>query len=613
MKEWSAVSKSFVLFIALFIVLASFSTAFPTVSTPHLTSSKINNEGAIYFQPKDSFYLIPISITTLINNSSLMYQQMLIIPRPSIPEIDSSWSNIEFSYTNGTPIYAWIQSYNDSGATVWLKLAGLRNRIIDLYVLPSSESLLSSSGYLGEAPQLTSTYGQNDNGARVFPYYWNFAGTSLPGGWTGNVGTVVNNGVTFEQWKTNVITNTNIVSSSPLTLGEYTYFSNATSSTSSDLEYWNSTNNYGYLSAQYGSNSGIYSYSDGSEVAPATFSAIGIQEIGWAGDTAYLYHNYTLLTTYTNSTIGYRYPNEIQFVLAGRAAESSIYYIYLRVFIPQMPYYSFGSVANAYKITFIESGLPSGRMWSATIGNDTLSSNSSYISYFLPNGTYKYSIENVSGYSPLQTLGTIEINGANVNVEVSFSKLTEVTFVEDGLTTGTYWTILLNNAGYNSTSPVITVNVTNGTYDYTVGKVDGANSSVTNGILTANGTNLVVRIRFTIIIQFTFIEEGFPAGSHWSVIVDGEYYNSSSTFIALYLPNYSYNFTIISPSGYSAAPGTGNISWNNAVVDVTASSPISLEIGIFILSVLVALALFFYIIRKVRKRHKPTEQDQERE
>jgi hypothetical protein len=53
------------------------------------------------------------------------------------------------------------------------------------------------SGTVGEAPQLSPTYGQYDDGANVFNYYTNFAGTTLPSGWYigGNNGNVtINNG-----------------------------------------------------------------------------------------------------------------------------------------------------------------------------------------------------------------------------------------------------------------------------------------------------------------------------------------------------------------------------------------------------------------------------------
>lgn len=55
-----------------------------------------------------------------------------------------------------------------------------------------------SGNNVGEAPQLSPSYGEYDNGASVFNNYWNFAGTSLPTGWTGNSGGyTVNDGITI--------------------------------------------------------------------------------------------------------------------------------------------------------------------------------------------------------------------------------------------------------------------------------------------------------------------------------------------------------------------------------------------------------------------------------
>ena len=54
-----------------------------------------------------------------------------------------------------------------------------------MQVLPEFENLFSVTGYLGEAPQLSSTYAEYDNGYYVFVkgipqgFYQNFAGTSL--------------------------------------------------------------------------------------------------------------------------------------------------------------------------------------------------------------------------------------------------------------------------------------------------------------------------------------------------------------------------------------------------------------------------------------------------
>jgi hypothetical protein len=67
----------------------------------------------------------------------------------------------------------------------------------------SNINLLSASGIygVGEAPQLSPKYGQYDDGAKVFNYYWNFAGTTLPSGWSSEKSSdgtlIVNNGVTL--------------------------------------------------------------------------------------------------------------------------------------------------------------------------------------------------------------------------------------------------------------------------------------------------------------------------------------------------------------------------------------------------------------------------------
>jgi hypothetical protein len=79
-----------------------------------------------------------------------------------------------------------------------------------------SNSTLNFDGvYWGEAPQLSPTYGQFDNGARVFLFYDNFVGTSLSSKWVSGVsgGTAtINNGLSL------------IV---PQTVGDYVYVASA--------------------------------------------------------------------------------------------------------------------------------------------------------------------------------------------------------------------------------------------------------------------------------------------------------------------------------------------------------------------------------------------------
>jgi len=115
------------------------------------------------------------------------FQQMLqleaseinsVLPS-STPQVASDFHNIRFKY-NYSYIPAWLESINNGVATIWVNIPvsipANSSITVDMEVDPS----LNFDGvYWGEAPQLSPTYGEYDNGASVFNFYDNFAGTSL--------------------------------------------------------------------------------------------------------------------------------------------------------------------------------------------------------------------------------------------------------------------------------------------------------------------------------------------------------------------------------------------------------------------------------------------------
>ena len=126
-------------------------------------------------------------------------------------EINSNGSNVYFTTTaGGTPnIYSWYEGQeNFSGILCDVWWVNLPNGIpanaqvtIFINIGPNNANYYSLYyPYVGEAPQLSSTYGQYDNGNYVFLFYDNFAGTSLNGSkwvaFAGSGGVGVNNGVT---------------------------------------------------------------------------------------------------------------------------------------------------------------------------------------------------------------------------------------------------------------------------------------------------------------------------------------------------------------------------------------------------------------------------------
>ena len=120
---------------------------------------------------------------------TLMNYQMVAAPNPfqQMVVMDSSkysryeapnLQNVIWYYPNGTVIPAWIESgaSSSSNATVWwLRLRGFpAHSSLTVYMgfAAPDHSFLSASGPTGQAPQLSPTYGEYDDGADVFLLYF---------------------------------------------------------------------------------------------------------------------------------------------------------------------------------------------------------------------------------------------------------------------------------------------------------------------------------------------------------------------------------------------------------------------------------------------------------
>ena len=75
-----------------------------------------------------------------------------------------------------------------------------------------------------------------------------------------------------------------------------------------------------------------------------------------------------------------------------------------------------------YTVTFKETGLPSGTAWYINMKNGTNGASApSAITFFLSDGTYSFTVDNVSGYSISVPSGSISVNGHNVSKTITFS------------------------------------------------------------------------------------------------------------------------------------------------------------------------------------------------
>jgi thermopsin len=74
-----------------------------------------------------------------------------------------------------------------------------------------------------------------------------------------------------------------------------------------------------------------------------------------------------------------------------------------------------------YRITFTESGLPTGTGWSLTIDGVTLSSTTPTIVFVEPSGTYSWVVNPVAGYLPGHHGGAVTVSTADIAITIHFT------------------------------------------------------------------------------------------------------------------------------------------------------------------------------------------------
>ena len=161
---------------------------------------------------------IPISIQNS-QSSALTANTQVMLTFNALNYSSYLASNLQnivlYNTSSGKTAPAWIEGNmsNENNANslnkatnviIWLKLpdalgASTTDTNWAIGVGSTSTNYYTTSGAnIGIAPQLTSTYGEYDNGKQVFNNYWNFSGTSLPFGWSSSSGSYTqDNGITL--------------------------------------------------------------------------------------------------------------------------------------------------------------------------------------------------------------------------------------------------------------------------------------------------------------------------------------------------------------------------------------------------------------------------------
>lgn len=287
-------------------------------------------------------------------------------------------------------------------------------------------------------------------------------------------------------------------------------------------------------------------------LAVGTSWAVVVQGVNHSGSTS------SILFNEINGTYSFTVPAVTGYTASPAAGTITVVGLAITTPVVFTPVASPGK----YFLNFTETGLPGGTSWSMTVQGTLKSGTSTVIAFVEANNSYTYVVGTVSGYKSTPTSGTQTINGANVNVPITFTpgKIAGsyyVNFTESGLATGTSWTVTLGGTPHTSTTSVVSFTMPNGTSAYSVGTVTGFVAYPSSGSASVNGAPTTIPIQFSPVgtaeYAVNFTERGLPTTvATWTVTLGGSSQTVPVTVptstMTFFEKNGSYPFTV-SPAG----------------------------------------------------------------
>ncbi len=189
-----------------------------------------------------------------------------------------------------------------------------------------------------------------------------------------------------------------------------------------------------------------------------------------------------------------------------------------------------------------------------------------------------------------------------------------VVFDENGLATGTTWSVTFDGTTETTSGNVLTFGAPAGTtaIDYTVGAVAGYVATPTSGSVTPDVMTTSVAISFEATATVTLTETGLSSGTNWSATVGGITESSKTTSMTFTLPVGNYTYDIVPVSGYSSSLTHGNLTLTthgySFLVAYTGSSAssfaktfdplVGIAIGLAALAVILALVAVLVLTRR---------------
>lgn len=145
--------------------------------------------------------------------------------------------------------------------------------------------------------------------------------------------------------------------------------------------------------------------------------------------------------------------------------------------------------------------------------------------------------------------------------------LYNVTFAENGLGAGVYWSVSVNSSVFTTQSSAIVVHLGNGSYNYTISISNTSyRPAYPDGALTVSGYPLSIQVEFDeVTYPVVFNEAGLPLNSSWTVYIGGlnetkvTVGRNNSNYETFEMMNGTYLWTAPIVGSYAPIPENGTI------------------------------------------------------
>lgn len=221
-------------------------------------------------------------------------------------------------------------------------------------------------------------------------------------------------------------------------------------------------------------------------------------------------------------------------------------------------------VTHTRGVSITEKGLSHGTLWGFRYAGHEFITHSRIINFTALSSNISIQFLNETGYIVTNNL-TIPSGTGSLTYSIQYHRMYPIAIFEKGLPTGTQWNVSIESVSYTSTSGIITLNLTNGTYSLLLGRSGIYYPDPSNTTLSVNGSGLNLTVVFGV-SKYTvqFHEYGLPSGSVWYLnLSNGYHFVSQNSTISILLPNDTYYYTISSKTKiYSPISSSGSFTVN---------------------------------------------------